>query len=135
MRNRLRFRLCATITIIAPNISNKPPSACVARPRIASGGFGRLCGEKQFSGLRFRRQQPVGPYIVDFYCSAAKLIVELDGSQHGSMENRIYDSARDDWLRSQGYRVLRFPNEEFLKHPDTVFETIDRAIAEAGIPR
>jgi very-short-patch-repair endonuclease len=89
---------------------------------------------KQFAGLRFRRQQPLGPYIADFYCSSAKLVVELDGSQHGTDENVGYDAARDGWLRSQGYRVLRFSNEEFLKHRDVVIAAIDNSIVESGVP-
>jgi len=89
---------------------------------------------KQFGGLRFRRQQPVGPYIVDFYCSAAKLIVELDGSQHGTDESIAYDAAGDMWLTSRGYRVLRFSNEEFLKYRDVVAEAIARAIDESCVP-
>src|SRR5437870_7614479 len=67
-----------------------------------------LLRKKQFAGLRFRRQQPLGPYIADFFCSAAKLIVEPDGSQHGLDENIAYDEARTAWLTVRGYRVLRF---------------------------
>jgi len=89
---------------------------------------------KQFAGLRFRRQQPLGPYIVDFYCSAAKLIVELDGGQHGTDESKAYDAARDLWLTSRGYRVLRFSNEEFLKCRDAIVEAIARAIDESRAP-
>jgi len=89
---------------------------------------------KQFAGLRFRRQQPIGSYIADFYCSAAKLVVELDGGQHSTDENVAYDAARDGWLRSQGCRVLRFSNEDFLKHRDVVIAAIGRAIDEAGVP-
>jgi very-short-patch-repair endonuclease len=89
---------------------------------------------KQFAGFRFRRQQPLGPYIVDFYCSAAKLIIELDGSQHGTDKNVSYDAARDSWLRSQGYCVLRFSNDEFLKRRDVVIEAIGRAIDASGVP-
>jgi very-short-patch-repair endonuclease len=62
------------------------------------------------------------------------LIVELDGSQHGTDESIAYDAARDGWLRSQGYRVLRFSNEEFLKHRDVVIGAIGRAIDESGVP-
>jgi very-short-patch-repair endonuclease len=83
---------------------------------------------KQFAGLRFRRQQPIGPYIADFFCSAAKLIVELDGSQHGTDQNAVYDAARTAWLEARGYRVLRFSNEAFLKEPELVFEAIGRII-------
>jgi very-short-patch-repair endonuclease len=89
---------------------------------------------KQFAGLRFRRQHPLGPYIVDFYCSAAKLVIELDGGQHSTDENMAYDAARDGWLKSQGYRVLRFSNEDFLKHRDMIVEAVGRAIGESGVP-
>jgi very-short-patch-repair endonuclease len=62
-------------------------------------------------GFKFRRQHPIGRTIVDFVCLKNKLVVELDGSVH---DNQIaYDLRRDAWLRSQGYRVLRFTNEEF----------------------
>jgi very-short-patch-repair endonuclease len=84
--------------------------------------------------LRFRRQQPLGPYIADFYCSAAKLVIELDGDQHGTDENIAYDEARTTWLTKRGYRVLRFSNEEFLKQRNAVTDTISRAIVETGIP-
>src|ERR1700743_220003 len=87
---------------------------------------------KQFLAARFRRQQPIGLYIADFYCSAAKLIVELDGSQHGADENAAYDARRTAWLERQGYLVLRFSNEEFLKHRDAVLEGIERAVRQRG---
>ena len=93
-----------------------------------------LLRSKQFAGLRFRRQQPMGPYVVDFYCSAAKLVVELDGSQHGLDENLEYDAIRDGWLKSQGYRVLRFSNEEFLKNRDVVMTMISQVIDDGGVP-
>jgi len=89
---------------------------------------------KQFAGLRFRRQQPVGPYIVGFYCPTAKLVVELDGGQHGTDVNIAYHAARDGWLKSQGYRVLRFPNEDFLKHRDMIIEAIGRAVDDSAVP-
>jgi very-short-patch-repair endonuclease len=89
-----------------------------------------LLRRKQFLTTRFRRQQPIGPYIADFYCSAAKLIVELDGSQHGADEKVAYDARRTAWLEQQGYLVLRFSNEEFLKHREAVLEGIERAVRE-----
>src|SRR4051794_17937758 len=69
----------------------------------------RLRGKKM-AGLRFRRQETIGPYIADFYCSAAKLVVELDGGQHGNDETIAYDAARTRWLNDEGFRVLRFSN-------------------------
>ncbi|HEY0282093.1 MAG TPA: endonuclease domain-containing protein [Rhizomicrobium sp.] len=89
---------------------------------------------KQFAGLRFRRQQPIGPYIADFYCSAAKLVVELDGDQHGDDRHVQYDAVRTRWLSTQGYRVLRFPNGEFLRNPQAVLDGIWNALNDSGIP-
>jgi very-short-patch-repair endonuclease len=93
-----------------------------------------LLRRKQIAGLRFRRQHPIGPYIVDFCCSAAKLIVELDGSQHGEPRNIAYDAARDKWLTARGYRVLRFANVDFLKESEAVLDEICRAILQSGAP-
>jgi very-short-patch-repair endonuclease len=57
--------------------------------------------------LRFRRQHPVGPYILDFYCSSAKLAVEVDSDHHGHPDQNRHDRVRDAWLRERGVRVLR----------------------------
>jgi len=59
---------------------------------------------KRLNGLKFKRQQPLGNYIVDFVCFEKKVIIELDGSQH--LENRVYDFTRDEWLKNQGYMVM-----------------------------
>ena len=64
---------------------------------------------KRFEDYKFRRQVPIGPYIVDFICFEKRLIIELDGSQH---EGSTYDMKRDAWLRSQDFRVLRFWNND-----------------------
>jgi len=77
---------------------------------------------KRFAGFKFRRQQPIGRYIVDFVCFDQNLIIELDGSQHADASNA--DAQRDDWLREQGFRVLRFWNNEWLTQQDSVLETI-----------
>jgi very-short-patch-repair endonuclease len=95
--------------------------------------WARLRG-KRIAGLRFRRQEAIGPYVADFYCSAAKLVVELDGGQHGKEENMAYDAARTRWLIDADYRVLRFSNRDFLHDPDVVVEGIWRAVAESGCP-
>ena len=88
---------------------------------------------KQIAGLRFRRQQPIGPYIADFYCSAAKLI-ELDGDQHGTEQHICYDEARTCWLSAHGYCVLRYPNGEFLKNPKSVLDGIEHILMERNVP-
>jgi very-short-patch-repair endonuclease len=83
-----------------------------------------LLRTRQLGGLRFRRQQPIGPYIVDFFCPSAKLIVELDGSQHGTDQAVSYDDDRTRFLQARGYRVLRFWNADVMKNRDSVMEAI-----------
>jgi len=78
--------------------------------------------------LRFRRQQPFGPYIADLFCPAAKLVIELDGDQHGAKDALAYDDARTHFLRERGYRVLRFSNDDVLRDPDRVAEVILAAV-------
>jgi very-short-patch-repair endonuclease len=75
-------------------------------------------------GVKFRRQVPIGPYIVDFFCFSAKLAVELDGSQHYTKEGKEYDFHRDQFLKAYGVTVLRFSNREFLENQDGVMQTI-----------
>ena len=89
---------------------------------------------KALGGLRFRRQQTIGPYVVDFYCSAARLIVELDGGQHGTDEAMEYDAARTSWLEDRGYRVLRIANVEFLQNRQNAVDAIWRAVEACGMP-
>jgi very-short-patch-repair endonuclease len=75
-------------------------------------------------GLRFRRQTPIGPFIVDFFCPEKKLIVEVDGGQHGHVAGERHDSARDAWLTEQGYKVVRFWNRDVMENLDGVCRTI-----------
>jgi len=67
-------------------------------------------------GLRFRRQTPIGPFIVDFFCPEKKLIVEVDRGQHGYAARERHDSARDAWLTEQGYKVIRFWNRNVMQN-------------------
>ncbi|TCO38891.1 endonuclease domain-containing protein [Dokdonella fugitiva] len=76
---------------------------------------------------KFRRQHEIGPYIVDFVCTDAGLIVELDGGQH--LEQVEEDAARTRWLQRSGYCVLRFWNDDVLKNIDVVLEQILKALA------
>ena len=82
--------------------------------------WSRLRGEQL--GAKFRRQHPLGPYIVDFACLAPKLIVELDGSQHASQ--LAHDSERDAFLRGQGFAVLRFASNEVFINLEGVLQAI-----------
>ena len=79
---------------------------------------------KQIKEFQFYRQKPIGDYIVDFYCPRAKLVVEIDGSQHLVGETIQRDRIRDDYLSSLGLRVLRLTNTDVLTHIDGVVESI-----------
>jgi very-short-patch-repair endonuclease len=88
-----------------------------------------LRGER-LAGYKFRRQHPIGPFIVDFYCASCKLVVEVDGDSHaGQVE---YDAQRTDWLEAQGYRVVRFTNQDVYAHTLEVLDAIEQACALAG---
>jgi very-short-patch-repair endonuclease len=89
---------------------------------------------KQLGGVKFRRQHPIGPFVVDFYCSNARLVIELDGSQHRDITGAQYDERRSRWLSEQGYRVLRFPNADVFKNLAGVMEGIWLALKESGMP-
>ncbi len=70
--------------------------------------------------LRFRRQHPIGPYVLDFYCPAAKLAIEVDGAAHDMGNNPALDAARDAWLAEQGVATLRLPTSDVMNHFETV---------------
>jgi very-short-patch-repair endonuclease len=76
------------------------------------------------SGTHFRRQAPIGAYVVDFFCPAARLIIELDGGQHNEDRMAERDRLRQTWLEKQGYRVIRFWNSEVAKDLNAVMERI-----------
>ncbi|WP_071590839.1 endonuclease domain-containing protein [Synechococcus sp. PCC 7336] len=86
---------------------------------------------RQINGLRFRCQHPVQGFIVDFYCPACRLVIEVDGSVHDSRGE--YDTARTEKLETFGYRVLRFGNEEVMENLDKVVERIVEGLGFGGI--
>ena len=82
--------------------------------------------------VSFNRQKVMGKYIVDFYCASARLVIELDGSQHYEPTNKSADSERDAWLSQQGIEVLRFSNADVNLRFAAVCEEIIKRIAERG---
>ena len=83
--------------------------------------WAHLCS-RRLGGLKFRRQVWLGPYIADFFCAEAKLVVEVDGDTHaGQMQ---YDELRTAWLRSEGFRVVRFANEDVINNIEGVIEQL-----------
>lgn len=77
---------------------------------------------KTLGGYRFRRQHPMGPYVVDFVCLERRLIIELDGEQHAFDQAR--DKKRDEWLQSRGYNVVRFWNNEIYNNLPGVLDVL-----------
>ena len=78
-------------------------------------------------GLKFRRQQPIGRYVVDFVCLERSIVIEIDGGQHSEDIQREKDRARDQWLESEGFTVLRFWDHEVLSNREGVLEVIRKA--------
>ena len=85
---------------------------------------------KQIQGLQFYRQKPLLNFVVDFYCPAAKLVVEIDGSQHAETKHKLKDQKRDEVLASLGLVVLRFDNRQVLLETDAVLEIINAIVDE-----
>jgi very-short-patch-repair endonuclease len=88
----------------------------------------------RMNGASFRRQTPIGPYVVDFVCHAANLVVELDGGQHFEPEHMKRDARRDAFLVSKGFRVLRFNNHDVMTNRQGVLETLASALADTPSP-
>ena len=88
----------------------------------------RYLRSNQLHGVKFRRQQPIGKFIVDFVCFSEKLIIELDGGQHAQEKDRLKDSTRDYWLKQQGFKVLRFWDTDVLTNIEGVVETIFKEV-------
>jgi very-short-patch-repair endonuclease len=84
---------------------------------------------RQLGGFRFRRQHPLGPYVVDFFCATARLVVEVDGGQHSDD-----GAARTLWIEAQRYRIVRFWNNDVLANTEGVLRTILDALRAAPHP-
>ncbi len=80
------------------------------------------------AGTHFRRQVPIGTFVADFACLASRIIIELDGSQHGEEPNRTRDELRTKWLESEGYQVLRFWNNDLIENLGGVLEAVHTAL-------
>ena len=93
--------------------------------------WSRLKG-KQMVRFKFRRQYNVGPYVIDFYCPALKLAVEIDGDSHFHQEAEVRDVSRQEFIESFGIRFLRFTNDEVHENLDGVFEAIRQMVVQIG---
>lgn len=82
----------------------------------------------RFHGYKFRRQVPLGPYIADFLCAEAQLIIEIDGDSHYEPGAKEHDQKRDEFFRSHQFRILRFGNRQTMEHMEWVLMEIGKAI-------
>ena len=126
-------RLSAKIGIIRlrPMRPDKPANHSIERRRKlramltpAEAKLWLLLQRSQLDGRKFRRQHGIGPYTVDFYCAAERLVIELDGAAHDSESAAAYDEIRDRFLDSAGYAVIRFENRQVFENPDGVLHQI-----------
>jgi very-short-patch-repair endonuclease len=92
----------------------------------------RCLRDRQLGGYKFRRQYPIGPFIVDFACLERKIVIEIDGSQH--INNTAADNKRSDYLNKQGFRVLRFWNNDVLQEKEAVLSMILSSLSEDEPP-
>jgi very-short-patch-repair endonuclease len=84
---------------------------------------------RQLGGHKFRRQQPLGKYIVDFVCLEKRIVIEVDGGQHNAQMQILSDKQRTEWIEQQGFRVLRFWDNEVMQNIEAVKEAIWQALA------
>ena len=91
-----------------------------------------LLRRKQLAGFRFRRQVPLGPFVADFACYSARLVIEVDGGQHNTQVPQ--DAVRETWLRHEGYTVMRFWNHEVLTQIETVKNIVWNATSPESSP-
>ncbi|MDD9876157.1 MAG: DUF559 domain-containing protein, partial [Magnetovibrio sp.] len=99
-------------------MSSKTARRLRQNPTEAEKSLWARLRNRQLAGHRFRRQAPIGRYVVDFVCHEAKLIVEIDGGQHAAQADA--DTKRTEWLKGEGFRVIRFWNNEMLENLDGV---------------
>lgn len=85
--------------------------------------------KRALNGARFRRQHPIGPYIADFTCPAAKLVVEVDGATHSTPEELAYDARRTKYLESEGWTVIRVTNSDIYENMDGVWRLVAAQLA------
>ena len=90
----------------------------------------QLLRNKHFINLKFRRQHVISPYIVDFYCHEIGLVIELDGSQHGTDDAVEYDAERTQFLEALGFKVVRYWNHDVLGNTEVVLEGLWQVCAE-----
>ncbi len=123
MSRPIRGESSAQIVLAARNLRHVPTPAEEILWQALRG--------RRLAGLKFRRQHPFGPFVLDMFCVEQQLVIEVDGGVHLSPEQADYDAARTEYLADRGLRVLRFTNEEVLRG---LAEVLSRILREASPP-
>ena len=98
-------------------------------PTFAEAILWQRLRHKRVNGFRFRRQHPIGRFIVDFYCAESRLVIEVDGASHSQPGQAEYDQDRQCFLEQMGLKLLRFTNEQVTRETDKVVEAIAASLA------
>ena len=117
---------------LTTSLSKVTPSPCEKTSTDAEVALWMILRDRRFAGLKFRRQHPIGPYILDFFCPALRLAIEADGGQHYTAEGMASDDERTSFLNDGGIEVLRFSNRAILTEREGVTAAIEQAIGRAG---
>jgi very-short-patch-repair endonuclease len=104
------------------------------QPTWAECKLWTLLRNRRFATFKFRRQHPLGPYVLDFFCAQARLAIELDGDVHGHPTQRVSDTVRDRHLTEQGIRMIRFWNYELHENMESVLDAIFAALTSTQNP-
>jgi very-short-patch-repair endonuclease len=108
----------------APDLVRQAARSLRKNPTEAESALWRYLHQRRLAGLRFRRQHPIGVFVVDFYCPSLRLAIELDGAVHDGAEPARTDAARERALTGHGVTVLRFTNDQVLNEPHRVLAAI-----------
>jgi very-short-patch-repair endonuclease len=128
IRERHRERIRGVEPLVQQAAETLRKRATPAEALLWQALRGRACG-----GMKFRRQHAVGPFILDFYCPEARLVVEVDGEIHDSPDTQEHDALRSEHLERYGYRVLRVRNAEVISDLPGVLALIERAAKEVRV--
>jgi very-short-patch-repair endonuclease len=105
-------------------MANERARALRNAPTEGERALWQLLRKRQIVGYRFRRQVPIGPFIVDFACLERRVVVEVDGSSHDDPIRRKRDAERAAWIAAQRYRILRLQDGEILENPDAALDRV-----------
>jgi len=99
-------------------------------PTSAEARLWAMLRSRRYRDIKFRRQHAIGPYVVDFACVAARLVIEVDGPSHADAEQAAFDAQRTELLKRSGWRVVRIPNADVFAGGDAIFLHLDAALRD-----